>query len=807
MATPHYTLKIDIIKAKNLAIKDKNGFSDPYITMSICDEAYNTHVVYKNLNPVWDTSFDHKVNPEHPPSEIHFTCWDRDFFGRDYMGEIVIPMEKFCERGHIGYDDPSNMPLWYPLVSNRQKETVSGEVYIKIGFIDKDNQFLDTREWVSIWKQMNHLKIEESSETTTLTEGEVRIKHERQYSYSQKNDVIGLTFVEIVRATDLPADRNVTGLGFDMDPFVIVSFSRNTFRTRVINHNLNPEWNEKLHFPVKRTELDFLIKFSVYDWDKFTSNDHIAWQTIPMKKLLDQAQKKNKNVIEVENIGDGMEEEEIPLTVHEKWADKYKPKLIVRLKFVPYEHLRNQFWRSYAKIYDSDGNGVLNFVELEAMLNSLGSSLTNQTMSGFFTRFGKDPIKGELEFSELIICLEDWLNDISHYGADSSGEESDNEHLIFMKECPICHRPNLTHLPETDIITHLAICASNDWSEVNKIVTGDFVTESQAQRKWLAKVINKVGYGSFRIGANNAVILAQDRLTGVVVEEKMSTYVRLGIRLLYKGKHTVESKTSKNLLKKLTDQQGKKFDKPTSVEDIKPFIEFHGLNVEEILEPLESFKNFNEFFYRKLKPSARQCDSPEDPHVLVSPADCRMMCFPTISEATEVWIKGQNFTISKLLNDDVMSKEFEGGSLGIFRLAPQDYHRFHIPVDGKLSEPIEIPGDYYTVNPMAIRSELDVYCLNKRAVSYIDSPQFGKVAYVSIGAMMVGSIILTSKPNTYVKRFEEHGYFAFGGSTVVLLFQKGRMLFDEDILDNSKQPLETLVKVGTHVGKATIHYK
>ncbi|CAG8786261.1 22658_t:CDS:2, partial [Racocetra persica] len=150
------------------------------------------------------------------------------------------------------------------------------------------------------------------------------------------------------------------------------------------------------------------------------------------------------------------------------------------------------------------------------------------------------------------------------------------------------------------------------------------------------------------------------------------------------------------------------------------------------------------------------------------------------------------FTVSKLLNDDEMGKEFEGGSLGIFRLAPQDYHRFHIPVDGQLSEPVEISGDYYTVNPMAIRSELDVYCLNKRSISYIDSPQFGKVAYVSIGAMMVGSIILTSKPNTYVKRFDEHGYFAFGGSTVVLLFKKGRMLFDEDILDNSKQPLETL---------------
>ncbi|CAG8559683.1 7865_t:CDS:2, partial [Cetraspora pellucida] len=153
----------------------------------------------------------------------------------------------------------------------------------------------------AIWKLMNHLKIEESPETTTLMENEVRIKHKRQYSYSQRNNVIGLTFVEIVRNRSSSRKE-----------------CKNTFRTHVINHNLNPEWKEKLHFSVKRTELDFLIKF-----------------------------KKNKHVIEVENIGDGMKEEEIPFTS----------------------------------------------IKFRGMLNSLGPSSTNQMISGFFTRFGKDPIK------------------------------------------------------------------------------------------------------------------------------------------------------------------------------------------------------------------------------------------------------------------------------------------------------------------------------------------------------------------------------------------------------------------------------
>ncbi|CAJ0837851.1 20216_t:CDS:2 [Entrophospora sp. SA101] len=91
--------------------------------------------------------------------------------------------------------------------------------------------------------------------------------------------------------------------------------------------------------------------------------------------------------------------------------------------------------------------------------------------------------------------------------------------------------------------------------------------------------------------------------------------------------------------------------------------------------------------------------------ILVSPADCRMMAFPTIDESIELWIKGQQFSIQRLLGDESAAKEFEGGSLGIFRLAPQDYHRFHFPVDGRIGENKPIAGDYYTVNPMAIRSE------------------------------------------------------------------------------------------------------
>lgn len=137
----------------------------------------------------------------------------------------------------------------------------------------------------------------------------------------------------------------------------------------------------------------------------------------------------------------------------------------------------------------------------------------------------------------------------------------------------------------------------------------------------------------------------------------------------------------------------------------------------EVLLPIEAYKTcvpfhlcidtrFNEFFYRKLKPDARPCTAPDNSNIVVSPADCRSVVFNKIEKAREIWVKGRDFTVQRLLGqaypDD--AAKFEGGALGIFRLAPQDYHRFHVPVDGVLGEPKLIEGQYYTVNPMAIRS-------------------------------------------------------------------------------------------------------
>jgi len=217
----------------------------------------------------------------------------------------------------------------------------------------------------------------------------------------------------------------------------------------------------------------------------------------------------------------------------------------------------------------------------------------------------------------------------------------------------------------------------------------------------------------------------------------------------------------------------------------------------EVLHPIESFRSFNEFFYRELKPNARPCSAPDNPRIIVSPADCRSVVFNRMDEATKIWVKGREFSIERLLGTAYPedAKRYTNGALGIFRLAPQDYHRFHIPVDGVMGEPKLLSGEYYTVNPMAIRSALDVYGENVRVVIPIDSVQHGRVMVICVGAMMVGSTVITRKAGENVKRAEELGYFKFGGSTILTLFEEGSMKFDDDLVANSNTALETLVSL------------
>lgn len=931
--------------------------------MTLGDAKYTTSTIPKTLDPIWNEHYQFPINGT-TSLNLAAICWDKDRFGKDYLGEFELALdEAFAEDGITDLG-----PSWFPLKSKRtgkKESVVSGEVELQLTLHDNSNPEATPRE---VYDQFISVTKSAPVADTASQVSSTRSKNAYEFTNGD-SDTLGIVYLEIGKITDLPPERNVTKTGFDMDPFVVISLGRQTFRTKTIRHNLNPVYNEKMIFTVSNYEQMYSFNFTVIDHDKYSGNDFVASVNLPIREIMEKAPKPNPETglyhlkdipdyapvqqksggrfarlglsrtastqslskaarpglsrqnstaakepsvagtpLQIAVDGPGSDGSRItlpppspallapgenpiaaagaaatageiqpqsegdddftfltlPLKMKnlEKWESKHNPQLYLRIKYMPYPALRQQFWRALLKQYDADESGRISKVELTTMLDTLGSTLRESTIDSFFQRF-PHKMEGDesedLTMDEAVICLEDQLeaksrttiqgmvdkvkdnvkNLLPGHGtsgttsdlddtesppggsqlADStlnvpdlgtSGEEGDaldrddlnlsssgEEHVVEIKECPICHQPRLNKRKDTDIITHIATCASQDWRQVNNLVMGGFVTSSQAQRKWYSKVITKISYGGYKVGANSANILVQDRITGQINEEKMSVYVRLGIRLLYKGlkSNRMETNRIRKLLKSLSVKQGKKYDDPNSKAEIPKFIQFHGLDLSEVEKPLEEYQTFNEFFYRGLKPGARPCSAPHNPRIVVSPADCRSVVFNSIDTATNVWIKGREFTVKRLLGDaypeDVA--RYEGGALGIFRLAPQDYHRFHIPVDGIMRQPKTIEGEYYTVNPMAIRSALDVYGENVRVLVPIDSPEFGRVMVICVGAMMVGSTVITRNDGDEVKRAEELGYFKFGGSTIVVLFEPGKMVWDEDLVQNSILPLETLV--------------
>lgn len=256
------------------------------------------------------------------------------------------------------------------------------------------------------------------------------------------------------------------------------------------------------------------------------------------------------------------------------------------------------------------------------------------------------------------------------------------------------------------------------------------------------------------------------------------------------------------MLLKMSRQAGEKYESPVSVKEIPRFVSVYNVNTDEIVTPPEGFRNFNEFFFRRLKPGARPIAEPEDARVAVCGADSRCVAFPQVSLATRFWIKGRHFNLNLLLGSSDLAQRYAGGSLVIFRLAPQDYHRIHVPVNCRVGRSAPLGEQLYAVNPMAVRAErFDVFIENKRVVTTLHSDEFGDVIYIPVGATLVGSIVQTCREGDVLRKGDEYGYFAFGGSTVIVLFEPGRIKLDGDLVMNSMKPLETLVRMGQSLGR------
>jgi len=247
----------------------------------------------------------------------------------------------------------------------------------------------------------------------------------------------------------------------------------------------------------------------------------------------------------------------------------------------------------------------------------------------------------------------------------------------------------------------------------------------------------------------------------------------------------------------LTQFYGKKMDTPASKAKIEDFVTSLQIDMNEAIRPVHEFTTFNEFFIRRLKPEARPVNN--NPDAIVSPADGKVMGFAGMLGMDTFFAKGQEFSLEEFLPEKSLVDRYTGGTLLIIRLAPSDYHRFHFPADGQISRSARIDGTYYSVSPYAVRRRMKIYWENTREYSVLCTENAGDILLCEVGATMVGSIIQSCPPETDVKKGQEKGWFTFGGSTIIVLLEKGKVQIDRDILHNTKNGYETSIKMGERV--------
>lgn len=299
----------------------------------------------------------------------------------------------------------------------------------------------------------------------------------------------------------------------------------------------------------------------------------------------------------------------------------------------------------------------------------------------------------------------------------------------------------------------------------------------------------------------DATVQYYDRRDGVMRQETVlgDAMIRWAYGSL-SGGFCAPALFSNRLLSRLL---GAYFDSRHSRARIMPTITQLGIDEQEFRDPPHTFSSFNAFFTRHLKPSARPYSPARDD--FLCPADGRVLLYPRVDETTAIRVKGIDGSLQGLFAQPAPC--FVGGSVLVVRLCPADYHRYHFPCSGKVVAQRRIRGQYHSVNPLALAAVPGIFCRNKRAVTIIRSPQFGRVALFEVGAFGVAAIHDTycNKPCAHGKqvlRMQEKGYFAFGGSTVVVVTEPGVVEWDHDLIEHAQQGRETLVRVGETIGRA-----
>lgn len=237
---------------------------------------------------------------------------------------------------------------------------------------------------------------------------------------------------------------------------------------------------------------------------------------------------------------------------------------------------------------------------------------------------------------------------------------------------------------------------------------------------------------------------------------------------------------------------------------VAPFIKKFNINMDDYL-PEEGrsesspYSTFNQFFIRRFRSGKRPII--DNPNEMAAFSEARYYGYESVQDNESVPVKGANLKPKALIASEKWEKTFEDGPLLLARLCPVDYHRYHYPDNGIILDDYRVSGLYHSVNPLALKSKEDILITNERHVTILETENFGKLAYIEVGAICVGKII-QSKPldkGRKITKGEEKGYFLFGGSTVIVVGEKGKWKPSSDILEHTKKGMETYLHLGMTV--------
>ena len=208
------------------------------------------------------------------------------------------------------------------------------------------------------------------------------------------------------------------------------------------------------------------------------------------------------------------------------------------------------------------------------------------------------------------------------------------------------------------------------------------------------------------------------------------------------------------------------------------------------------YKNFADFFSREKKDVA----FPDEPDLLGSPCEGLLSAVNSIQPEKLIAAKDSYFSLPELFDDEMLARDYHGGTMLRIRLTPANYHRMHFFDDGQVTDTRYLNGDLYSVSPLALKRVARLYCRNKRALILFSSKNFGEVAIVEVGATFVGSIVHCFDEGDVVRRGQQASYFLPGGSLVLIFFRKGAFVPSETVLAQTLSGFESKTSIGDALG-------